>query len=254
MAMLHALCNTVYRFAAKIVVPAPGLKQLLAERGVPEDRIEVIHNWCDDTTIVPVPRDPELADRWGMTDKFNVVFAGVMGTVQALDVVLDAARISAVRTPNAQYVLIGGGVDVERLKAAAQARQLSNVRFVPRQPVELIGRFLSLADALLVHLKDEPLFHRMIPGKTQAYLAAGRPILMARSGDAADLIDRAGAGVTCRSESPDDLAAAVDKLSALDEPARERMGRSGRDYYWSTLASPIGLKKFERVLMAAAAK
>ena len=72
-----------------------------------------------------------------------------------------------------QFVFVGGGVDKTRLAERAKEMQLPNTLFLPRQPVEAIGAILSLADVLLVHLKDDPLFRITIPSKTQAYLAVG---------------------------------------------------------------------------------
>ena len=56
----------------------------------------------------------------------------------------------------------------------AAARQLSNVSFVPRVPVGDIGPVLARADALLVHLKDDPLFQNHDPVE-DASLHGGRP-------------------------------------------------------------------------------
>ena len=248
LALINPMCNISYRFASRIVVPAPGLKSLLVERGVPAGKIEVLYNWCDDTAIKPVAPDPELAQKSGLAGRFNVVFAGNMGTMQALHLVLRAAQISALRTPAAQYVLIGGGIEVESLQKAASEMGLTNVRFIPPQPVSAIGSFLALADAVLVHLKDIPLYRRLIPTKTQAYMVAGRPILMAVAGDAADLIEKSGAGVTCAPEDPEALAAAVEKLSAMSREDREALGARGKAFYWREMSSAIGVQRLERIL------
>jgi colanic acid biosynthesis glycosyl transferase WcaI len=82
---------------------------------------------------------------------------------------------------------VGGGVDRAKLEKMAEEMKLDNVRFMPRQPMHAMGSILAGADVLLVHLKDDPLFRITIPSKTQAYLAAGKPILMGVRGDAADL-------------------------------------------------------------------
>ena len=57
-----------------------------------------------------------------------------------------------------------------------------------------MSRLYALADALLVHLKDDPLFRITIPHKILAYLASGKPILAAVSGDVSDLIMLHGGG------------------------------------------------------------
>lgn len=68
---------------------------------------------------------------------------------------------------------------------------IGNVVFLPRMPMQEIGAVLRAADVLLVHLKDDPLF-AMVPSKTQAYMAAGRPIIMGVRGDAAALVEAGG--------------------------------------------------------------
>jgi len=180
-----------------------------------------------------------------------VVFAGTMGLVQGLDTVLEAARISAATVPDAQFVLVGGGVDKARLEQRAREMRLSNMLFLPRQPVEAMGAILSLADVALVHLKDDPLFRITIPSKTQAYLATGRPVLTAVAGDAAELVARSGGGVSCPPENPAALAAAVKQLWAMGRRQREEMGAKGRAFYDEHLSLRAGAAKFERVFQAA---
>jgi hypothetical protein len=46
------------------------------------------------------------------------------------------------------------------------------------------------------------------------YMAAGLPIVSNVHGEIADLIERAGAGITAREQSPDGLAAACDVMVA----------------------------------------
>lgn len=80
---------------------------------------------------------------------------------------------------------------------------------------------------LVVHVRDEPLFAVMIPSKTQAYLAAGRPIFMAVRGDVADLARQA---------------------------QREAMGRAGQAFYSERLAMARGVDGSCRLFADWAAK
>ena len=59
--MVNGWCNFVYKRAAKIVTITPGMKQRLIERGVPENKIDVIYNWCDDSQICRAEPNEELA-------------------------------------------------------------------------------------------------------------------------------------------------------------------------------------------------
>jgi glycosyltransferase involved in cell wall biosynthesis len=186
-----------------------------------------------------------------MSGRFNVVFAGNMGKAQALEAVIDAAGLVAGRAPKVQFVFVGGGIEVDNLKAKVRDMGLSNVQFVPQMPVGEAAKVLVLADVLLVHLRDEPLFRITIPSKTQAYMAAGRPILMCVPGDAADLVTRAEAGICCNPEDPDSIAAGVLRLSALPTDELEAMGRRGKDFYEREMSIAVGARKFEKCFYAA---
>lgn len=249
--VLDRWCRLVYSRVDRLVVLSPGFRETLVRRGVAAEKIDVIYNWADETRLRCTGRDNDLARRLGLAGRFNVVFAGTMGTVQALDAVLEAARICAATLPDVQFVFVGGGVDKARLEQRAAELQLPNTRFLPRQPMEAMGAVLSLADAVLVHLKDDPLFRITIPSKTQAYLALGRPVLMAVAGDAADLITRSGAGVTCPPENPAALSAAVKRLRTMKASEREAIGAKGKTFYDRELSLRVGVEKFEKVFQAA---
>lgn len=240
-------CEFVYKCSGKIVAITPGFKKRLCERGVPEDKIEVIYEWCDDSQIAHVQKNQQLAHVLGMEGRFNIVFAGNMGKAQALGAVLEAAKMLAADSPYVQFVFIGSGVEVGGLKQKATDMNLKNVLFLKRRPISEIGTVLSLGDVLLVHLKNDPLFSITIPSKTQAYMAAGRPILIGVKGDAADLVTKAKAGLVCEPENPNSIAEAIRRFLAMSQVERDAMGANGRRFYEQQLSSTIGIKRFERI-------
>lgn len=254
-AVLRAMdwfCRLAYRSAARIAVLSPGFKGKLIERGVPAEKIEVIYNWCDEAAICQAQPDAPIPAEAGLGGHFNVVFAGTMGKAQALSSVLLAAKLVAVRNPRVQFVFVGGGVEVGSLKGETAALGLDNVRFLPVRPAAEVGPLLAVADVLLVHLRDDPLFTITIPSKTQAYFAAGRPVLMAVRGDAAGLVRRAGAGVCVDPEEPEALAAAVCELAGLPSEQLAAMGKSGRVFYGDELSLGVGSGRFEGIFRGAA--
>ncbi len=238
----------VYRRSAAVVVISPGIRENLIGKGVPPEKVHVIPHWADESLYHPVARDPGLARDLGMAGRFNVVFAGQLGLAQGLGVVLDAAEELS-ELPGIQFVLAGDGTDAARLRQVAADRRLGNVRFLGWQPAERMPTIFAVSDVLLVHLLDEPLFRITIPSKTIAYMACGRPVLMAVEGDAADLIRTTGAGVTCRAGDGKELAGAVRRLHAMSPEARERMGRAGREAFLSSYSRGILLDRYEKLLV-----
>ena len=82
--ILDRWCRLEYRKADRLVVLSPGFKRNLMARGIPEAKIDVVYNWCDEDSIAVPPRDPRLAEAWGFAGRFNVVFAGNLGRMQGL--------------------------------------------------------------------------------------------------------------------------------------------------------------------------
>ncbi len=237
-----SVCRWVYRRAAHIVVLSEGFRRLLLERGVPAGKVTVIPNWCDEAAICSAA-NPTTAGLPG-PDHFVVLFAGNMGRAQALDAVLGAAALACDEEPRLNFVFIGGGIEVERLKASAAVRQLPNVRFLPAVPMSEVAGVLRAADVLLVHLKRDELFAITIPSKTQAYMAAGRPVLMAVGGDAAALVQLADCGRVAVSEDPRSIADAAIELARTPPEALNKMGLRGQAYYNRYLSLAVGARRF----------
>ena len=146
-----------------------------------------------------------------------------------------------------QFVFIGGGVDVDSLKKKSDDLNLKNTLFLKPRPVSEISSVLALADVLLVHLQEYPLFKITIPSKIQAYLRAGKPILVAVRGNAADLVAASGAGIKCEPENPPSIADAAIKFRLLSSSQLEAMGYCGRKFYDENLALSVGVSKFEKI-------
>ena len=113
-----------------------------------------------------------------------------------------------------------------------------------------IGDILRLGDILLVHLKDDPLFRITRPGKTQAYMASERPILMGVRGDAKALVEKARAGLTCTPEDPQDIAHVVEKFYNMPREELNVMGHNGKMFYEQELSLRIGARRFEEIFQS----
>ena len=161
---------------------------------------------------------------------FNVVFAGNMGTVQALGTVLDAAEMLRGEI-DVRFVLIGSGSRSDWVYQQVRRRRLHNVQLAGRLPPQAMPKIFSQASALLVTLVSSPIMSQTVPTKIQAYLAAGKPIVASLDGEGARIVNSAGAGVTCPPEDSTALAEVVRRLRLCSVNEREQMGKNGRSYY-----------------------
>lgn len=239
------VCNWVYRRVNHIVVLSPGFRQKLIERGVPENKIDVIYNWADEDSLIN--SEALLPEGFPGDETFKIIFAGNMGKAQALDAVLEAAALLKAANSHVTFLMIGGGVEVLRLQNKAEMMKLSNVIFFPPIPMTQIGKYLLSADALLVHLKKDPLFSITIPSKTQAYMCVGKPTIMAVDGDASELIRLSNGGVISEPANPEKLTQAVINLANLDRLRLAKMGENAQQYYRKHLSLEVGVSRFSEI-------
>lgn len=242
--VLSVVCRLQYRLVDQIVVLSEGFRDLIVSRGAASQKITVIYNWADET---PSATSGEIPDGFNASDEFRVLFAGNMGAAQGLDAVLDAAGLVLRERPGVRFYFLGSGIEKERLQKQAQVLG-DAVVFLPRVPLGKVQNYLVSADCLLVHLRPDPLFAITIPSKTQAYLYAGRPVLMAVEGEAAELVEGCGAGVSARPGDPPDIARAVVALCGMTSEQRKRMGEAGRTFYDARLSFERGVAAFEEML------
>lgn len=238
----------IYRRASALTVNAPGMKTNIIAKGISADKIFVMPNWADESIYMPKPKDVTIGEKYGLIHKFNIMFAGNMGLVQALDKVIEAAE-RLTDLPDVQVVMIGDGLEYDNLRNRVLERGLTNVIFLGRHPATAMPDFFAWADALLITLTDDPLYAMTIPSKTQSYLACGRPIICAVAGDGADVVKQAGAGLTCPPENPQALADAIRQLYALSPQEREVMGANGRQAYLEQFQQTIIVDRYEQVFL-----
>jgi len=226
--LMHRLADWVYARADRLLVVSAEAARYLEERGVDRTKVRVARHWIDDTAFELPPGSADVRAQLGLEGRFVVLFAGNLGLVQGLETVIDAAE--RLRGSNVTIVLVGDGVDRERLERDAQRRGLTNVVFAGRHSASAMPDFYRAADALLVHLRPSVIAGLAIPTKVLAYLAAGKPIVCAVPGATADLIREAGAGPVAPPGDPDALATAIRELHEITPAERLALGESGRRY------------------------
>ncbi|MFL6245841.1 MAG: glycosyltransferase family 4 protein [Thermoanaerobaculia bacterium] len=249
--MISRLERWVYSKADHLICVTEGARQNVISKGVTPDKVTVLPHWIDEKEFVLPDREAartRVREQFGWGTKFVVMFAGNIGLVQGLDTVVEAARLLA-NEEQLLIAIVGDGADKERLVSLAREKNVgARLQFIERQPSENMPALMAGADALLVHLRNSELSNWVVPSKTLAYLASGKPIVMAMQGAAADLTQEAGAGVLVEPENAPALADALRKLSQSSDEERESMGRRGRDYLERNLAKEVVISRYEELL------
>lgn len=239
-ASVGAFTQSAYRHASHIAVITPGMRRLLVDRGVDEERVSVIYNWVDESVVKPVEDTGKMRHDLGLKkDDVILMYAGGIGLAQRLSSWVQAMH--EVRSiTNLHLVIVGDGPEKDGLRALAQELGLTNVRFLPRVSREEVVHLIAESDIQVVSLADHPLFDITLPSKTQNILACERPMIASLRGDLADIVKESGAGWATEPENPKAIAAAITKAHATGRSGLRSMGRAGRDYYVKHMSERAG--------------
>ena len=182
---------------------------------------------------------------------FTIIFAGNVGDSQDFPCIINA--IEAVKSELAiRWVIVGSGRASAWLHEQVAARGLTNeVLLLGRHPLEKMPPLFAMADALLVSLKTNEVFEKTIPGKVQAYLASGKPIIAMIDGEAARVITESGAGLASKSGDAQALAEIVRLMVSKTLEQRKAMGILGKQFYLQNFSKDMLFDRLETLFQNA---
>lgn len=226
MRALGRLSGFLYRHVQKIVAVTDAFATILADRGVPAEKIAVVKNGVDLDRFSPRAPENSVREELGIgRGVFLLTYVGTVGMAHGLTTVLDAAE--AAPGESIGFLVVGDGAERGRLEREASMRGLGNVWFLRGQPRSRIPGILAASDAVLVHLRDDPLFASVIPSKIFEAMAMGRPIILGATGESAELVRGTGCGIAVAPENPSEILRAVRRIAGDAGYARS-LGENGR--------------------------
>lgn len=239
--------NYIAEHSEQVICVSRGIKKVLSSRGIDETKITVITNGYEPEVFEYADYSWSPREHYGWNDRFVVVYAG--GLTQSYD--LPTLLRAAARLKNEKdllFVIIGEGDRRQEYQDFCRIKSLKNVQFIGYQRRSLMPNFLKSAD-LGVHLfPDDPLWAYVLGNKTFDYLASGLPMLYAGTGDTADLISEAKAGIVVTPERDEELIDAIMWFKENRTKA-EAMGRNGYDFVTTHYNRHKLLERFEKVLL-----
>ena len=216
-----------YRVADAVVSVLPEAGAHLRSQGMAPGRLTIIPNGVSPDALIE-PRTPAPAKVQAAVARhgFTVGFVGTLGSANALEALIGAARLLA--GDDVGFVIVGQGSEEAHLRALAA--DLGNVTFLG--PVEKgdVPATLRCFDVCYVGYHRSPLYRLGIsPNKVFDYMAAARPIILAAAA-ANDPVSDGRCGRTVEPDDPAALAQAIRALMSATPAERARLGASGRAF------------------------
>jgi len=207
----RALETWTLKRADAVTTICEGLRTDIVGRGIPADRVTVIPNAVnpEEFPLLDAP-DDALAERLGLTESVVLGFIGSFYGYEGLDTLLDSMPRVLQSEPRARILLVGGGVEEERLKAQAVRLGIADkVVFTGRVPHREVSRYYSLIDLLVFPRKSMRLTETVTPLKPLEAMAQGRLVIASDVGGHRELIEHGVTGHLFRPGDPEALAEAA---------------------------------------------
>jgi glycosyltransferase involved in cell wall biosynthesis len=221
--VLRSIALSCLRQADGVSTTTGAQGRYLAGRGVPGERIRVVPNGVPRAVIDELARLRAGAATEPAGGPIRVVYAGLLGFPQGLELAVRA--VEGMRDEQIELHLYGDGVDRPRLVEHCRARGLGHVHLHGFVSHDEYLRAIAGADVLLASLR--PQAATAMPSKVFEYMAAGRPVVFAGTGEGAEVVEGAGAGLTVPYGDERALAERLREL-ARDDSLRAELGANGR--------------------------
>ena len=216
--ILSAEQRYAYRHADQIITISEDMKELLIEKGADSQKTEVVYNWSyTDSLYRYEDVYSEKIAGFLSTDKFNVVYAGNIGTMQNVDILVEAAKLMQ-DEEDIHFHIFGDGMYKERLQHKAEG--LSNISFWPMQPSELTPSIYAMADVNVIPLAPN-IYRTALPSKTATCIACGKPIVfcIGRESKLLNILEQNG---LCAFVPSDDAKSLAESVLNLKKSLKDR--------------------------------
>lgn len=219
----------IYKKAKLINVLTPAfLKTLLTIKKVAEEKLIMIPNAADfnlsEQLLQQFDRE-NFRRQMDLDGKFVITYVGAHGVANHLQQVLEAGK--ELEDTSVLFLLIGQGMEKEKLKKMALNMDVKNVRFIDSVPKEEVFKYILASEMGASVLKKVDAFKTVYSNKTFDYMSCKKPVLMAIDGVSRQLVEDAQCGVYVEPENVEDYNIKIREY--LNDS--ERLKREGNNGY-----------------------
>ena len=231
--------NSIYSSVDGVVSLLPKIHEYVGEKGISQNKLLICPNGFQ---LSEIQRELSGTLREEITsyisqakakNKVVVVYAGSMGLANAIDNLLDCAKM--LNTHQFAFLLVGSGLESKRLKTRIVDENIESVKVFDPITKSEVSCLLSLCDIGYLGAPRHPLYkYGVSQNKFVDYTLASLPIINATEAGN-NLIDDTGCGFTIEPDNPHLMSIALIEFASLSLTEREEMGSRGQEYTLSNL-------------------
>lgn len=233
----------VYRAADKLICISDDMKNFIVSKGVQADKINVIYNWGYSDEMVNISwEENKFVKKFNLQkQKFYAVYAGNIGKMQNVEVIVNAAKKLQNRE-DIQFLIIGNGSRKDVIQE--MVANMKNVTMLPMQSSEIATHIYSAAGVNIISLVEGGTKTAM-PSKTGVVLSCGKPTIFTFGNGTAfsHLIKSSGCGLSVDANDSEGLANAVEEFSR-----KSKVNRYNSNVFTMLFSRTSNIQKYVSVI------
>jgi glycosyltransferase involved in cell wall biosynthesis len=240
-----AIEKFIYKKAKLINVLTPAFYETLStKKNVAKEKLLMIPNAADFSLSEKLLNEFDreaFRKELGIENHFVITYVGAHGVANHLQQILESGK--KLEDTNVLFLLIGQGMEKDKLMKIAKDMNVINVRFIDPVPKIEVFKYILASDMGASVLKNVETFKTVYSNKTFDYMSCKTPILMAIDGVSRALVEEAKAGSYVIPEDAESFNKTIREY--LNNPSRVKQeGENGYNFAKQNFDRDVLAKKY----------
>lgn len=204
--VMNYMNGKIYRNAEKIIALGKDMKAVIANKGIDEEKIEIVTNWADSTVNFQKEVNEKFYKEQGLEGNFNILYTGNISKVHDIDTIIDVAR-KLKDNKDIKFTFVGDGNRKQDIIDLKENQGLDNIQVKNYMFGEEYNELLNCADMFITTLQ-KGIEGLGVPSKTYSYMSIGKPLIaiMSKDSEIGSVVNKYELGKQFESNEVDNIA------------------------------------------------
>jgi glycosyltransferase involved in cell wall biosynthesis len=249
--LLRSVMRKTFCSYDRIITLGRDMQQLISiKTDLSVQKIDIIPNWGDIDEVVPVQREANaFAIEHGLTEQCIIQFSGNIGRTHDIESIIEAA-IRLQHRSDILFLFVGYGGKTRIIDDSVAFGKSSNIKFLPRQPRELLGPMLACSDATIIAF-EKAMKGISVPSRMYNVMSAGTPIIAMAEADSelAMVVGEIKAGWVVSQGDVEQLVQTITHIAdTKNEAKHSALGQNGRNAVMQSYTLDHILQQYHKIL------
>ncbi|MDM0948421.1 glycosyltransferase family 4 protein [Clostridium perfringens] len=215
--VMNYMNKKIYTNAERIIALGKDMKRVIADKGVDEEKIEIVTNWADSRVNYEKEVDKNFYKKYRLENKFNILYTGNISKVHAIDTIIEVAKILK-NEEDIMFTFVGDGNRKQDLIKLKEKEDLRNIQLENYMFGEEYNNLLNCANLFITTLQ-QGIEGLGVPSKTYTYMSVAKPLIaiMSENSEIGSMVNQYNLGKQFNSKEYHKIAKFILELKNSNE-------------------------------------